>query len=481
MQGFERLLMTNASKSTTVVVGGGIAGLLAALLKAESDKGCKVLVVEKAPHVGGLLGRVDGGEFGLFDLGMHTVTQTGVENLDRLLWSLLPDHEWYSFGGAKRDISGTFFQGKLQRHAHYPDLRSLPEEDYRACLVDLLEHLQKETVAPQSADMRAFAEARFGTEITDRVIEPIMERTYGCSAQEIHSMAAALLRLDRVVVFNERLFGELMASPTMRACIAYPEQRNLDLQFASGAGSYYPKNFGIYRVIDALKERCRAEGVEFALSTQVQQLHRDKHRIVSLRLTNTEEDLAVSELLWTGGVVPLARQLEVFPEGLPSHPPLTTAVINFLFDHPSSLSDLYYFYCLDPRYRCYRVTNYTAYCPGAPRAGGWPISIELLLPPGHSVDPEALKIRAEKEIKSFGILPPATRTLFSHTTVLQRGFPLPSIANMELIEKSRESIEALNLDNLKLMGVLSKPGLFFQTDVLRDVYKTLVREAVHAG
>jgi protoporphyrinogen oxidase len=463
--------------SAVVVVGGGIAGLLAALLTRSVYPHNRLCLVEQAAEVGGLLGKVDGGKFGVFDLGMHTMTQTGLEPLDQLFWSLLPEEEWCVFEGVRRDISGTFFRGRLQRHAHYPDLRSLPESDYAACLVDLFAHLQRADRSPQAGpDMASFGQARFGPEITRRLIEPLMLRTYGRPAAEIDTLAAALLRLDRVVMFDEPLFQELMASPTLRACVAYPEQRHLDLAYSSGKGSYYPRRFGIHRVIDALLERCQRAGVEVLTSTAVRRVICQGGRVSELELSGRAQPLPVRELLWSAGVVPLAHQLGVFPRQLPSHPPLTTAVVNFLFDHPTEMDDLYYFYCLDEGYRTHRVTNFTAYCPGAPRAGGWPICVELLLLPGQDLSPQTLQQQALDELRAFGVLPEKARTLFAHARVLERGFPLPSVANMELLEASRQAIAALQLANLRLFGVLSKPGLFFQTDVVRDVYQSLLAE-----
>lgn len=461
------------SSGAIVVVGGGIAGLLSALLARTYQPDRPVLVVEQAAEVGGLLGKVDGEGFGVFDLGMHTMTQTGNEGLDSLFWSLLPEDEWTVFEGARRDISGTFFQGRLQRHAHYPDLRSLPEADYAACLVDLFAHLQRPDRPAPGDDMASFSQARFGAAITERVIEPLMRRTYARPASEISTMAAAMLRLDRVVMFDEPLFKELMASPTLRACVAYPEQRNLDLSFSSGKGSYYPRRFGIHRVIDALLARCREEGIRILTSTRVQGIEPQAGRVASVLLGPAAEQVPVHKLIWTAGVVPLAHGLKVFPGQLPSDPPLTTVVVNFLLDHPTEMDDLYYFYCLDDGYRTHRVTNFTAYCPGAPRAGGWPICVELILLPGQEKDPRALREQALAELRSFGVLPASTRVLFSHAKVLERGFPLPSVANMKLLEGCRDTIGALDLRNLEVLGVLSKPGLFFQTDVVLDVYQTL--------
>jgi protoporphyrinogen oxidase len=321
--------------------------------------------------------------------------------------------------------------------------------------------------------MESFALSRFGPEITRRVIEPLMRRTYDRPARQISTLASVLLRLDRIVLFDEPFFQELMGSPTLRSCVAYPEQRNLDLSYASGRGSYYPRLFGIHRVIDALVERCRVQGIETRVSTGVEEIGIERGAVSSLTLSSGQR-LPVHSLIWTAGVIPLARKLGVHPVGLPADPPLSTAIVNFLFDHPTDMEDLYYFYCLDPGYRAYRITNFSAYCPNAPRAGGWPICVELLQLPGQSLEANLLKEQALAELRGFGVLPPAAKVLFSDARVLERGFPLPSVDNMNLIGKCREAIAEAELSNLQMMGVLSKPGLFFQTDVVRDVWENVM-------
>lgn len=461
-----------------LVVGGGIAGLLNALLTRRAFPTAEILVVEQAPEVGGLLGKVETSHYGTFDLGMHTMTQTGLSELDNWLWSLLPEDEWHVMSGQARDISGTFFAGRLQRNAHYADLRSLDNDVYQRCVGDFFAHLQTEgaNLARPFTDLESYSLARFGKEITRTVVEPIVKKTYGEAARNVDLLAGVLLRLDRVVMFDETIFRELMLSPTLRARLGFPEQRNLDLKFSSGLGSFYPKAFGIHRVIDALVKRCRQNDITLLRQTRVENITCDSGAVTSMNLRTGEKTRTVSRpaaLHWTAGLVPLARHLDVFPQGLPTDAPMSTAIVNFLFDGPTEIGDLYYFYCFDAPYSTYRVTNFTAYCPGAPRAGGYPVCVELLLHEGQELAPKVLEEQALRELRAFNVLAPNTKVLFSNVKVLERGFPKPTLKNMALQTACRDSVQSLNLENLEVHGVLSKPGLFFQTDVIRDVYEKL--------
>ena len=456
-----------------VIVGGGISALLAASLIRQTDTKSPVVIVEQSAELGGLLGKIEGGPFGRFDLGMHTMSETGIPQLDELFWELLPEDEWHVFSGKLRDVSGAFYRGVLQTHMHYPDARSLPKDLYSRCLADFFTNLQRSPIVDGS-NIRDYAQARFGRLIADEIVDPIVRKTYRVPANRTDMLAAKLLPLDRVGLFDEATFRDLMASPLLRARIAYPEQRNLDLEYSSGRGSYYPRNFGIHRVIDAMEERVLRSGVTVLKETRVLSLSRSAGRIDSIKLdagAGTHEISDLGHLYWCVGLPPLARHLGAYRDSLAFDAPLTTAIVNFLFDQPAEVADLYYFYCFDAPHSTYRVTNFSAYCPGASRAGGFPLCVELLLQAGASADATSCEALARSELESFGVLAQGTKALYTSVKVLERGFPLPSLTNMRSLDVIREDIRALEIRNLTPLSILSEPGLFFQTDVVADVFR----------
>ena len=99
-----------------VIAGSGVSGMLSALILLKHTKGENIYLIEKNAELGGLLRKFDyGEEYGTFDYGMHNMLETGIEELDSLLFGLLPENEWQVLDQDKRDLAGIFFNGKFNQ------------------------------------------------------------------------------------------------------------------------------------------------------------------------------------------------------------------------------------------------------------------------------------------------------------------------------------------------------------------------------
>src|SRR5262249_9591625 len=150
------------SAGPTVIVGGGLAALIAAHFLRRYGENGEILIVERAPEVGGLLRADDGGRWGKFDQGMHTFTSALIPELDEIVFGMLPRDEWVWLRDETRDISGVAFEGVLQKHCHYVDLRLLGPELRDRCVAGLLENLDRSEPDGTPRDMQVYAERRFG-------------------------------------------------------------------------------------------------------------------------------------------------------------------------------------------------------------------------------------------------------------------------------------------------------------------------------
>ena len=250
-----------------VVVGSGLTGLVTASLLALRVDPTQVHVVEGAPVVGGLLRSFDHGDHGLFDVGTHLLSELGIPEVDEILLSALPDDEWAFHAGPHRDPAAIWCDGRLGSDSPYIDLRHLPRCGVR-CTGELFDAVD-DPVPPPGSDAGTVARARFGNAIVERAVGPAAQKVHRWPLDDLDSSALALTPLDRVVLFPEEPFGDLMASDLVRARVGYPSQWTMPDRFRSPMRALYPCRRGMQRFIDGLVGHLVARGVSFHVGSGV--------------------------------------------------------------------------------------------------------------------------------------------------------------------------------------------------------------------
>jgi protoporphyrinogen oxidase len=404
--------------------------------------------------------------------------ETGIKDLDELLFGLLPEEEWQLLEDDKRDLAGVYFNGTLQKHTPFIDLRSLAPDDHRACLTDFLAHLDSPALdAPVNTCTTAhdFAVNRFGELSARKTIIPSLEKVHKKGATELDFMATIFTPMTRLAFCDETLVRELTLSPALRSRIAWSDQRTLPKERASGRRAMYPVRYGMYRIVDAILRRIQEAGAEILTASDITAVEASDGRVrsVTVRSGGREQRIEdVARLIWTTNIPLLGRYLGVDFTGLRNDKPLKTIVVNMVVDRlPEAMGDLYYFFCYDSPFHTFRLTNFANYCRGAARNGGYPISMELLMTEETAAQCDPAKVAVE-EYERFG-LSPASEVLFAKAEVLDSGFPMPSVNNIHGLRTIRNRIRDMQLDNVQLVGILAEDNLFFQTDVLADAFRKL--------
>jgi len=467
----------------TIIVGGGLSSLmLARMIKTYKKSHANIVIIERDDKIGGQFGSINYGEFGYFDHGMHIYYESCIPEIDRLFTSLLPDDEWNILENNFKDVAGLYVNGRLQTHTPYVDLRNLPEPEWKKYVSDIFFtiHKNKQTQLPENANAYDILKHHFGQLLTDEIFVPILEKLYLTHASNMDEIATHLTTINRVALFDEDVMLDLMQSPEIRARICYPDQFTLPNYRLTKQRGFYPKKYGIFRVLEKFKSVLENEDVEFLTSTVVSDLKIENKNAKSLTISNknvTTEINAIDEIYWTAGLPSLASALKINLSDLKDDKRTTEAVyVNFLFDKTPNMDKLYYFYCFDKGYRSFRVTNYTNYCPAAADNRGYPVCVEIWAQEADSKDEDDLIALAKKELKSFGVIDDNVAILFSKAEkLLGVGFPLPSINNISNMKLISERIKQCEIKNIIPTGVLSEKNVFFIKDVLTDAYHKVIK------
>ena len=462
-----------------MIVGGGLSGLFSALLVSELDPSLQLHVVEKDAALGGGHGSFFDPVGGCFDHGMHLMFDSLVPEVDRYFSEIQSEQDWIVLSGNRKDIAGIYHDGRLQENSPYIDLRLLPDDVRRECIAGLMATIGDKPPSPAGcASADEFFRRRFGAPIADRVIEPILKKLWRRSGKDLAAIASRIVLMDRVLAYDAPAMTDLMKAERIRARIGFPSQLELSLQYRNAQRGYYPRKYGMYRVIEALASKLAARGVKLHTRAELTGLDTAGGEIRQARIAGPGGETVldgVRFLHWTIPLFALAPRLGLELPALRFDPPLPQAHAYFLLKQAPRMGELYSFYCFDAGYATFRVTSYASYCPDARRTdGSWPVCVELHFDPGSKVDEAAAAQLAAGELKRMGIIADLGEIAFSRAVPARIGFPTLTHGNAENLARVREMVESRNIRNLLTAGFAPERGVFFAHEVLEENYRGIL-------
>lgn len=451
-----------------VVVGSGIGGLYSANLAKMKYPNKKVLVLEREPQFGGLLKSFNYGDAGLFDVGTHMIFETGHPSIDKFLLEIEPDFKWKHLSG---DWAGTYWNQKLSLNSSYIDITSLEKDSLQSIIGETFEKISS-TCSSEAISAKEFFERHFGQKSFNTIFKPIIKKLFNMDdANELSRHATKIFPFNRFIAFDLDTTLNLMNSSFFRTRFAIPDQFKLPKEFASNVKGYYPAKVGLQRYIDSLVKKLTDLGVEFLSSAQVTKLSSSDQKIDELSYRCNGQDLVlnnVEKIIWSAGIPAFyySRVSEVEIKYSLAKP-LTTRVVSLVLKSENVLGKCHYIYNFESSHSIYRVTNYNAYTSSD--VPGYKYSLELLTDEENS---GKIRERVESELKEMGLINRVEDVSFYKDEALPSGIPLLSIKNLESFAKIRNQIASdARFSNVEFVGAGSKDGVFFQADIMKDVYE----------
>ncbi|MBH1964882.1 MAG: NAD(P)-binding protein [Comamonadaceae bacterium] len=439
--------------TTAVVAGGGIAGLLSAKLLARNFD--EVLLVERDAHCGGLLGSISNDDGIAFDHGAHILSDTGVEEIDSLLYDDLSEEKWHTFRVLR---AGNWFAGAMNRSSPFPDARRVGQNALRTGLAEIA----AASIAQHEASPSTLAEAlerRFGPTLASLVAGPAVCKQLGVDPGQLHPLTPFSIR--RIICADAEESRRLKQDSRFSEPLAFGS-------YEEGVGATrhrYPRTGGIGQWVDGFVDGLRRDGVEIACGRTIDAVDHGAGKINSIALDDGRI-VSCSMLTWT---LPPALLLRVAGIRFEGRPPLSRPIglFHLVFDVPF-LDSNYHVTCYDESLHIFRVTLYPN-LRNEPLQSPYNCTVEVI---GDThIDFEALLLQVVEELKLMGIVASSATLLTSMVSVVPTGFPATTHAFMDSSAKQTE-LAGNHLHNALLVGRARCPP-FFTTDVLVDVFHSI--------
>ncbi|WP_341322418.1 FAD-dependent oxidoreductase [Solibacillus sp. FSL H8-0523] len=440
-----------------VIVGGGIVGILAAIQLRL--KGVKVTLIEKDSECGGLLKSVQNNSGIYFDYGTHIPSETSNDELDSILFSEMNNDKWNSFSTIK---AGNYFNKNLYDKSQFIYLPSLKSSSYENGLFQLLNSKFSRRDLVESDNLLEYYNKLYGSIFTEDIFRPILKKFLGTDMEYLHSSAASVFSLTRLIPGNEFLTNNLKKIPLYDEKLAFVNYH----EGVSNQKKFYPINgYGVQQWVMDILLKAETLGVKILTETFITSIDIKDKRIESLKL-NTGEIIKTNILVWTANTYLLSNLI-----GLTNNmqkPKMRTMVLfNFVFDK-HFLVENHYINCYDSDFKTFRVTLYPNLKSGHSENTPINCTVEVLMNKGDYSD---IENEIFNELVIMGIISDDTEVIDVDKIEINDAFPIITPEYHYGIKLNNENIRD-SVRNLVMAGKATGES-FFLSDSLIDVFNKI--------
>lgn len=438
-----------------VIVGGGMSGLVTARILAE-DPNNSVTIIEKSNEFGGLYTSTKSESGYIFDHGSHTVLDTGVPELDAILFEDFADDEWEIISESLKET--LYYRGEHTSNSVCPDIRKLPTDQYAKAVAEFM-NLPECTETSDNLEAKLYT--TYGKTITEEIFRPIIEKFYSGDFKDLDpDMYKDFLPLGRIIAFDEETTERLKSIPYYDARIAWTDFKNGN----STIKKYFSKRGGVGVWPELIEKKVREMGVTLLSEENIIDLDITNGHVNGVTL-ESGKTIACDELIWTVPAFALlqAAKIDIPPMSKPQM--LFSSIYNFVFDK-AFLKDDHWIFNYDKDMRSFRVTLYPNLSAGEPKPAPHHVTVESLNPQPLA-DPSVLFDTLQQELVTMGIVDPNAQVIEKFCYNAQGPRPIPT-KEFKAAQKQHVTLIKENLSNVKLFGRAN--GNHFMNPLLREIW-----------
>ncbi|RMG44003.1 MAG: FAD-dependent oxidoreductase [Acidobacteria bacterium] len=413
-----------------IVVGAGPAGLVAALEFVQH--GYDVIVVEKAPHIGGLHRSFHYGPF-TFDVGVHCFDTTDREATEYILsildedYRLLPPRAAYY-------LRGRYLRDPLN---NLTELLKLPAPLLIRGLVDFALRPRRW----RGASLEEFGRSMYGTAFSRHLVKAPVEKVVQWSCADLHPDAAHLLNVN---IPDHRLTGSELVGKVVKKLRGSWHRGNGK---STEAFQLYPASGGFEVFVHKLAQRVRQRGGVILTGARISAIRCRQGRVVSVTIDGREHP--TDWLVWSGNLNGLMRLWGLEIDSIP----VSAMILYNLEVKGDPLTDYLWIECWEPSLLMSRVSYPSSFRRenAPPNYHGLSVEVPCRIGDRRWVAPETFIDRVKQDLTIMGLLTDGTEVAACHIERIPAAFPILPRDYKPRVDRAKKIVHR-RARNLVLIG-----------------------------